>query len=168
MRSAAGAGPEGPAYMASRSPTLSVQATYGGVILGTAAYMSPEQSRGKPVDRRTDIWAFGCVLYEMLTGKQAFATGDTISDAVAAILKSDPDWTALPAGTPPSIRKLLRRCLEHDGGPEGPPYSFHNRYGSTRTVFSSIRSFGVSPVRGACSIASTAGIPSTTRPNAVY
>src|SRR5262245_31227552 len=96
------------------SPTLTVQATIAGVILGTAAYMSPEQARGKSVDRRSDIWAFGCVLYEMLTGKQAFETGETISDAVAAILKNEPDWSALPADTPSNIRTLLRRCLLKD------------------------------------------------------
>ena len=98
----------------SMSPTLSVQATYAGVILGTAAYMSPEQARGKAVDRRADIWAFGCVLFEMLTGKQAFDAGETVSDAVAAILKSDPDWDAVPADTPANIRTLLRRCLKKD------------------------------------------------------
>ena len=99
----------------SMSPTLSVQATYAGVILGTAAYMSPEQARGKPVDRRTDVWAFGCVLFEMLTGKQVFeSSGDTVSDAVAAVLMKEPDWNALPADTPPHIERLLRRCLEKD------------------------------------------------------
>ena len=96
------------------SPTLSLHATYAGVILGTAAYMSPEQARGKSVDRRTDVWAFGCVLFEMLTSTQAFATGDTISDAVAAILKNEPHWPALPVDTPAHIRTLLRRCLQKD------------------------------------------------------
>jgi eukaryotic-like serine/threonine-protein kinase len=96
------------------SPTLSVHATREGVILGTAAYMSPEQARGKPVDRRTDIWAFGCVLFEMLTGRKTFEGGDTVSDAVAAILKSEPDWNAIPAETPAPIRRLLRRCLQKD------------------------------------------------------
>ena len=96
------------------SPTLSVHATHAGVILGTAAYMSPEQARGKPVDRRADIWAFGCVLFEMLAGRKTFDGGDTVSDAVAAILKSEPDWNAIPAATPPYIRRLLRRCLQKD------------------------------------------------------
>src|SRR5437867_2109240 len=96
------------------SPTLSVHATREGVILGTAAYMSPEQARGKPVDRRTDIWAFGCVLFEMLTGRKTFEGGDTVSDAVAAILKSEPDWNAIPADTPEHVRRLLRRCLQKD------------------------------------------------------
>ena len=88
--------------------------TTAGMILGTATYMSPEQARGKPVDRRTDIWAFGCVLFEMLAGKQTFASGQSVSDAIAAILSRDPDWSALPVATPPHIRLLLRRCLQKD------------------------------------------------------
>ena len=95
------------------SPTLSQAATMQGVILGTAAYMSPEQARGKVVDKRTDIWAFGCVLYEMLTGKPAFH-GEDVTDILAAIVKSEPDWTALPANLSPSIRVLLQRCLRKD------------------------------------------------------
>ena len=87
--------------------------TQSGVVLGTAPYMSPEQARGIPVDRRTDIWAFGCVLYEMLTGRRAFA-GATASDTVAAILERQPDWTALPAAAPAPLRRLLARCLEKD------------------------------------------------------
>ena len=84
-----------------------------GMIIGTAAYMAPEQARGKAVDKRADIWAFGVVLYEMLTGRRAFH-GDDISDVLASVLKSDPDWAAVPATTPPSVRRLLRRCLEKD------------------------------------------------------
>ena len=103
-----------PGTSLTNSPTLSVQGTLAGVILGTAAYMSPEQARGKPLDRRTDIWSFGCVLFEMLTAKQAFAAGETVSDAVAAILKSEPDWSAVPAETPAAVRRLLRRCLTKD------------------------------------------------------
>src|ERR1700676_954972 len=95
------------------SPTLSVHATFAGVILGTAAYMSPEQARGKPVDRRADIWAFGCVLYEMLTGRRPF-DGEDVSDVLATVLKSEPEWSALPAGVPPSINVLLKGCLEKD------------------------------------------------------
>ena len=83
------------------------------MIAGTAAYMSPEQARGKAVDKRTDIWAFGCVLYEMLTARPAFG-GETVSDTIAAILEREPDWSALPAQTPVSIRRLLQRCLEKD------------------------------------------------------
>jgi Tol biopolymer transport system component len=97
----------------SNSPTLSMAATMHGVILGTAAYMSPEQARGKVVDKRTDIWAFGCVLYEMLTGKQAFQ-GEDITEILAAVVKTEPDWSRLPEATPPAIRALLRRCLRKD------------------------------------------------------
>jgi Tol biopolymer transport system component len=95
------------------SPTLSVMATQAGMILGTAAYMAPEQAKGKRVDRRADIWAFGCVLFELLAGKKAFE-GETISEVLAAVIKSDPDWTALPETTPPAIQRLLRRCLQKD------------------------------------------------------
>jgi Tol biopolymer transport system component len=98
---------------ASLSPTLTMAATRAGVILGTAAYMSPEQARGKHVDKRTDIWAFGCVLYEMLTGRQAFP-GETVSDAIAMILEREADWEALPPTTPLKVRELLQRCLRKD------------------------------------------------------
>src|ERR1700739_2630060 len=97
----------------SNSPTLSMAATVHGVILGTAAYMSPEQARGKTVDKRTDIWAFGCVLYELLTGKQAFE-GEDITEILAAVVKTEPDWLALPPPTATKIRDLLRRCLQKD------------------------------------------------------
>jgi Tol biopolymer transport system component len=97
----------------SNSPTLSHAATIQGVILGTAGYMSPEQARGKAIDKRTDIWAFGCVLYELLTGKQAFH-GETFTDITAKILTGVPDWQALPAEIPEQIRQLLRRCLQKD------------------------------------------------------
>jgi Tol biopolymer transport system component len=95
------------------SPTITDEMTRPGVVLGTAAYMSPEQAKGKAVDKRADIWAFGCVLYECLTGKRTFQ-GDTITETVAAILKSEPDWTLLPADTPSSVRAVLRRCLQKD------------------------------------------------------
>ena len=97
----------------SNSPTLSMAATMHGVILGTAAYMSPEQACGKAVDKRTDIWSFGCVLYELLTGKPAFQ-GETVTEILAAVLKGEPDWQPLPAATPTKIRDLLRRCLQKD------------------------------------------------------
>ena len=97
----------------SASPRLTATDVGGGTILGTPAYMSPEQARGQSLDRRTDIWSFGCVLYEMLTGRAPFA-GDTISDTLAAILEREPDRTMLPADTPVPIRRLLRRCLEKD------------------------------------------------------
>ena len=97
----------------SSSPTITAMGKRAGMILGTAAYMSPEQARGARVDRRTDIWAFGVVLFEMLTGKQLFA-GQTITDTLAAVLRAEVDWQALPLPTPPGIRKLLRHCLEKD------------------------------------------------------
>jgi len=95
------------------SPTLSMAATQAGVILGTAAYMGPEQASGKPVDKRADIWSFGVVLWEMLTGNRMFS-GETVSHTLAAVLIKEPDWTQLPAATPASIRRMLRRCLERD------------------------------------------------------
>jgi serine/threonine protein kinase len=95
------------------SPTITLTAAREATILGTAAYMSPEQVRGRALDRRTDIWSFGCVLYELLTGRQAFQ-GDTVSDTLAAVLRAEPDWTALPTSIPPRIRNLLLRCIEKD------------------------------------------------------
>src|SRR5262245_33512871 len=98
---------------AMNSPTLTARATQLGVILGTAAYMAPEQAKGKPVDRRADIWAFGCVLFEMLAGRRAFE-GEDISDTLASVLKEEPVWSALPADVPPQVLQLLHRCLEKD------------------------------------------------------
>ena len=99
---------------ASQLPTITTPAmTQAGMILGTAAYMSPEQARGAKVDRRADIWALGCVLFEMLSGKRAF-DGDTVSDTLAAVLRGEPDWNALPTATPASVRRLLRRALTKD------------------------------------------------------
>src|SRR4051794_1293362 len=95
------------------SPTLTMRATLAGVIMGTAAYMSPEQARGGIADKRADIWSFGVVLFEMLTGRESFA-GETVSDTLAAVLRAEPDWSALPLKTPPAIRRLLRRTLERD------------------------------------------------------
>jgi Tol biopolymer transport system component len=97
----------------SLSPTLTHEPTRTGMILGTAAYMSPEQARGRSTDKRTDIWSFGCILYELLSGRRAFA-GETISDSIAAILKSEPDLTVLPEATPPRLLDLISRCLEKD------------------------------------------------------
>ncbi len=98
---------------ASHSPTLTIEATRHGVLLGTAAYMSPEQARMRPIDKRADIWAFCCILYELLTGRQAFV-GETVLDTLTAVTKSEPDWSRLPATTPPGVVRLLRRCLEKD------------------------------------------------------
>jgi len=97
----------------STSPTISAAATRAGVLLGTAAYMSPEQAKGKTVDRRTDIWAFGCVLYEMLVGRNTFG-GETTSDILACVIRDEPDWSAVPASVPPRIGELLRRCLQKE------------------------------------------------------
>jgi eukaryotic-like serine/threonine-protein kinase len=97
---------------ATQSPTLTA-ATHLGVILGTAAYMSPEQAKGLAADRRSDVWALGCVLYEMLTGRRSF-DGNDVSDVLASVLKSDPDWTAFPDGVPAHIRSLVARCLAKD------------------------------------------------------
>ncbi|HEX5108729.1 MAG TPA: protein kinase [Vicinamibacterales bacterium] len=98
----------------SYSPTLSGGHPSSGLVIGTAAYMSPEQARGKELDRRADVWAFGCILFEMLTGRQLFPTGETVSDTLAGILVGEPDLKALPATTPPKIRALLERCLRKD------------------------------------------------------
>ncbi len=97
----------------SQSPTLTREGTEHGVIMGTASYMSPEQARGQALDRKTDIWSFGCVLYEVLTGRKAFP-GETVSDIIASILARDPDWDALPERTPLKVRDLLRRCLRKE------------------------------------------------------
>jgi eukaryotic-like serine/threonine-protein kinase len=104
----------GPSSSVSQSPTITTPAmTQAGMILGTAAYMSPEQARGKTVDKRADIWAFGCVLYEMLAGTRAFR-GETVSETLAEVLKSEPPWTALPRETPAALRNIVRRCLDKD------------------------------------------------------
>lgn len=105
---AEGSGPD-----LSKSPTITVSGTVAGVILGTAAYMSPEQARGQPVDKRTDIWAFGCVLFEMLTGSSAFAR-ETVTDTIVAVVGAEPEWKSLPPDTPASMRRLLTRCLQKD------------------------------------------------------
>ncbi len=96
----------------SQSPPDPIRST-DGLIVGTCAYMSPEQARGLPVDKRSDVWAFGCLLYEMLSGRRAFA-GETVAETITAVVDEQPDWTALTAATPHSIRRLLQRCLEKD------------------------------------------------------
>jgi eukaryotic-like serine/threonine-protein kinase len=95
------------------SPTITVGDTRGGLVIGTAAYMSPEQARGQAVDKRSDIWAFGCVLYEMLTGSAAFAR-ETLSDTLAAVIEREPDWTRLPSTTPVNVNRIAQRCLAKD------------------------------------------------------
>ena len=102
-----------PATSPDQSPTLTAAATQMGMILGTAAYMSPEQARGKPVDRRADIWAFGAVFYEMLTGRRAFI-GDDVTDTIAAVVRAEPDWDALPRDLSPTLRVYTRQCLQKD------------------------------------------------------
>ncbi|HWC95537.1 MAG TPA: protein kinase, partial [Candidatus Sulfopaludibacter sp.] len=96
------------------SPTLSLAMTQAGLILGTAAYMSPEQARGKPVDKRSDIWAYGVILYELLTGRHLYGGGETLTDTLAAVVLKEPDFSALPAGTPQRLRRLIERCLKKD------------------------------------------------------
>ncbi|HXV60902.1 MAG TPA: protein kinase [Vicinamibacteria bacterium] len=113
-------GDDRPGSEVSESPTAMYAATGVGLILGTASYMSPEQARGKAVDARTDVWAFGCVLWEALTGRKTF-DGDTATDIIAAVVKLEPDWNALPADTPASVRKVLKRCLQKD-----PVQRFHS------------------------------------------
>ncbi|MCJ7753514.1 MAG: serine/threonine protein kinase, partial [Thermoanaerobaculales bacterium] len=97
----------------SLSPTMTTEGPVAGTLLGTAAYMSPEQAKARTVDRRADVWAFGCVFFEMLTGKKAFG-GDGISETLASVLRDNVDWDALPAATPAAARKVLRRCLDRN------------------------------------------------------
>src|SRR5262245_27561353 len=106
---------------AANSPTLTARATQMGMLLGTAAYMAPEQALGKVVDRRADIWAFGVVVYEMLTGARAFP-GDDITDVLAAVVRAEPDWKCLPHDTPSSLRTCLARCLHKDPRRRLPPH----------------------------------------------
>ena len=110
---AKGALEDGDAMLLSSSPTMSPAPTREGTILGTPAYMSPEQARGEPVDKRTDIWAFGCVLYELLTGRALFAR-NSVADTLAVVVAHEPDFAELPSAVPPGVRDLLRRCLEKD------------------------------------------------------
>jgi eukaryotic-like serine/threonine-protein kinase len=105
---------EGTANLAQLARGTALESVAGQVV-GTPGYMSPEQARGERVDKRADIWAFGCLLYELLTGKRAFP-GETIQDTIAAVLEREPDWRALPAKTPSGIRDLLRKCLQKDAG----------------------------------------------------
>ncbi|HVI84582.1 MAG TPA: protein kinase, partial [bacterium] len=111
------AGEEGPGSGAgspTMSPTISLEMTHAGMILGTAAYMSPEQARGKVVDKRADIWTFGVVFFEMLTGTMLFGGGETVSDSMVSVITKEPDWSALPKETPAHVVRLLKRCLRKD------------------------------------------------------
>jgi eukaryotic-like serine/threonine-protein kinase len=144
------------AHSDARAATVTGFNVQAGTIMGTPAYMSPEQARGLPVDKRTDIWAFGCVLYEMLTGRPAFA-GEQTSDVLARIIEREPDLAALPAGTPQTIRRLIRRCLEKEprerlrdmgdarleiaealGGADGEPETAHRVSTSRRVAFAAV------------------------------
>src|SRR5262249_46775253 len=104
---------DGPRVDLAKLPTVTIDGTVEGLIAGTPAYMSPEQAAGQPIDKRSDIWAFGCVLYEMVTGKKAFS-GDTVSGVLAAVQEREPDWQALERIAPPSIARLTQRCLEKE------------------------------------------------------
>jgi eukaryotic-like serine/threonine-protein kinase len=136
----------------SSSPTMSRMATMQGVLLGTAAYMSPEQAKGKSVDRRADIWAFGCVLYEMLTGKMTF-TGETVTDTLAAVIRAEPDWSLLPTATPLRIRVLLQRCMQKD------PKQRLQAIGDARISIDEILSGAPEPLSAAAQPAATAPAP---------
>jgi eukaryotic-like serine/threonine-protein kinase len=130
---------------ATHSPTITAAATQAGVVIGTAAYMSPEQARGKAVDKRADIWAFGAVVYEMLTGRKAFE-GETVSDTLAAVLMRDPDWSALPSTTPASVRRVLRRCLDRN-----PKTRFHDVADARLEMDETIEAAASTPPPGAAS-----------------
>jgi hypothetical protein len=123
---------------AGQSPTFTAEGTSAGVVLGTATYMSPEQARGKPVDKRADIWAFGCVLYEMLSGRTAFG-GDTVTDVLAHVVSREPNWAILPPDTPRRVRLLLDRCLQKD------PARRLRDIGDARLEFEGAESDGVVP-----------------------
>ena len=139
------------------SPTLTARATKLGLILGTGAYMSPEQARGKIVDKRADIWAFGCVLFELVTGKRAFE-GEDITDVIARVIEREPDWTRLPHDIPPAVRKLLGRCLTKD------PKARLRDIGEARHMLAEIS--GASPISEPVPIPTAALSTSSTRPRA--
>ena len=140
---------ETPVTDISQSPTLTEEMTRAGVILGTAAYMSPEQAKGEPVDKRADIFAFGCVLYELLTGKRTF-DGKTITETLAKILEGEPNWAALPDTTPLRIKELLQDCLQKE---------VHNRVHDVSQLRIQIKKALNEPTS-----ASSIGVASTTQP----
>ncbi len=141
--------PEQTEAEAANSPTMTAAATKMGVLMGTAAYMSPEQAAGRPADRRADIWAFGVVLWEMLAGQQLF-TGESVSHVVASVLKTEPDWNALPTATPALLRRLLRRCLEKDRKRR------LQHVGDARADIDDARTIEIPPSTGAASLARVA------------
>ncbi len=134
------------------APTMTVAGTREGVVLGTAPYMSPEQARGQAVDKRTDIWAFGCVLYEMLAGRTPFARA-TLTDTLAAIVDRAPDWDALPRSTPPTITRLLRRCLDKD------PKRRLRDIGDARVEIEDARTTAAAPTAEVTSSSKSARVP---------
>ena len=138
------------------SPTLQTPATMPGVILGTAAYLSPEQARGKVVDRRTDIWSFGCVLWECLTGKLTF-DGETVSDTIAKILERDVNWAELPPSTPAALRALMTRCLEKD------PRRRLRDIGDARLALEELKAGRSSAALAAAGVTSEGGIAGATQ-----
>ncbi|MBK7189648.1 MAG: protein kinase [bacterium] len=145
------AGEEGTAGDPDMSPTLTAAMTGAGVILGTAAYMSPEQARGHAVDARTDIWAFGVILWELLAGRRLFA-GETVSDTLAMVLRADPEWDALPPDLPPSLVGLVKRCLQRDRRQR-----LHH-IADARIVLEEIRRDGTSAHMGASGVGLASGL----------
>ena len=149
------AGDQGPL---ANSPTITTPAmTQAGLILGTAAYMSPEQAKGRVVDKRSDVWAFGCVLFEMLTARRAFG-GEDVTDTIAAIVRGEPEWSALPADTPQQIRLLLRRCLEKDRKARIPDIGVARFLMSETTGASSAAAPGLPRSRRATAVAAAVGL----------
>jgi len=153
------------------SPTMTMAATQAGIILGTAGYMSPEQAKGRIADKRSDVWAFGCVLFELLTGKRAF-DGEDVTEILAAIVRGEPEWTALPATIPEPVRDLVHRCLirnrtERIGDMSVVQFLLNERASGAMPVSSALparggRSFGLPMVAGlvAAAVVITAGVPS--------
>jgi len=138
---------------ASASPTQAMAVTGAGILLGTAAYMSPEQARGKPVDARTDVWSFGCILFECLAGRPAFE-GETVSDLIARILEREPDWSALPSSVPDRLHELLRRCFRKDARERA------DAIAAVRTELAAIAADQSAASRASSSLSSSAAVPS--------
>jgi Tol biopolymer transport system component/tRNA A-37 threonylcarbamoyl transferase component Bud32 len=154
-----GVGDSGVGAVLSSAETLTrpADATAAGAVLGTAPYMSPEQARGEAIDKRTDVWAFGCVLYEMLSGRRAFS-GRSRAEAVAAVLEREPDWGALPEGTPVAVRALLRRCLQKDNADR-----LHDIADARIELKEALEDLSSGPMSAATGIAAATGTPPATR-----